>query len=114
MGGLIDRIRSSREFSVELEPGKTLRMRRPLAAHMARFRSGLSLQLLSEYAVGWDGVTEADVLPAGVGGDGRAEFSSEVVYDVLGDKPEWYERVAKGLADEIQAFLDRQAATAKN
>lgn len=114
MAGLIDRIRSGREFSVELEQGKTLRMRRPLAAHMGRFRGGLTLQLLAEYAVGWDGVTEADVLPPGVGGDSKAEFSSDIVFDVLGDKPEWYERAAKRIAEELQAFLDRQAATAKN
>lgn len=114
MGGLLEQIRASREFKVELAPGKALRMRRPLAAHMGRFRGGLTLQLLAEYAVGWEGVTESDVLPPGVGGDSKAEFSSDIVFDVLGDRPEWYERAAKGIADEIKAFLDRQAATAKN
>lgn len=114
MAALLERIRSGREFSVDLAAGKKLRMRRPLQAQMPRFRGGLSLQILSEYAVGWDGITEADVLPPGVGGDAKAEFSQEIVFEVLGDKAEWYEAAANGMANAIKTFLEQQAATAKN
>ena len=66
MAALLDRLRSAREFTVELAPGKRLRMRRPLAAQMPRFRGGFSLELMAEHVVGWEGLTEADLLP-GVG-----------------------------------------------
>lgn len=114
MAGLLERIHAAREFSVEVAPGKKLRLRRPLQAQMPRFRGGISLQIMAEYTVGWEGVTEADVLPPGVGGDGKAEFSQDIVFEVLGDKADWYEAAAKGMADAIKAFLDQQAATAKN
>lgn len=114
MAGLLERIHAGREFSVELAPGKKLRMRRPLQAQMPRFRGGLSLQILAEYAVGWEGVLEADVLPAGVGGDAKAEFSQDIAFEVLGDKADWYEAAAKGMADAIKSFLEQQATTAKN
>ena len=113
MAGLLESESTRASSASKSRPARSFRLRRPLQAQMPRFRGGISLQIMAEYTVGWEGVTEADVLPPGVGGDGKAEFSQDIVFEVLGDKADWYEAAAKGMADAIKAFLDQQAATAK-
>lgn len=113
MAALLDRLRSAREFTVQLAIGKRLRMRRPLAAQMSRFRAGVSLELVAEHVVGWDGITEADLLP-GVGSDSPAAFSPELAAEVLMDRPDWAAPASHELVESIKAWLAKQDAAAKN
>ena len=113
MAALLDRLRSAREFTVELAPGKRLRMRRPLAAQMPRFRGGFSLELMAEHVVGWEGLTEADLLP-GAGRDSPAALPADAAAEVLMDRPDWAAPASHELVESIKAWLAKQDAAAKN
>ena len=89
MASLLEQLRSARTFSVEVLPGqpnKRLRFLRPTAAQMPRLRGGITQELLAEHALPWEGITEADVLPGGIGGDSPAAFDAELLRELLEDR----------------------------
>lgn len=117
MASLLEQLRSARAFSVEVVPGapaKRVRFLRPTAAQMPRFRAGVTHELLAEHALGWEGITEADVLPGGIGGDSSAAFDADLLQELLEDRPEWFRAAAAGMVDQINAWLKRQDDAAKN
>ena len=117
MASLLEQLRSARTFSVEVLPGqpnKRLRFLRPTAAQMPRLRGGITQELLAEHALPWEGITEADVLPGGIGGDSPAAFDAELLRELLEDRPAWFKAAAEGMVDQINAWLERQDSAAKN
>lgn len=111
---LVERLRAAREHSVEVAPGKRVRVRRPLEWEMRRFRAGVTLELVLEYVVGWEGVTEADLLPPGVGGPSAAEFSAEAAREALGDRHDWFNAVCDALVQQMSQYVQQREAAAKN
>jgi hypothetical protein len=114
MSALVAKLQAQREARVEVAPGKYLVIRRPLAAHMHRLRHGVTPDLLCESVVGWDGFKEADLLPAGVGGDMAAEFSPEAVREAVLDRQDWIEAASGKLVEMVERYFADREATAKN
>lgn len=113
MSGLAAKLRAKRESLVTLEPGKTMRIRRPAATRLGQFRH-ITAELAAACCVGWDGITEADLLGAEIGSSDPAPFDTEACLEVLADRREWFAKVCDGLVMAISAFLQAEEAAAKN
>ena len=81
---------------------------------MPRFRAGITTSLLVEHALPWEGLTEADVLPTGVGGDGQVPFDADLLAELLDDRPQWFKVACEGMFQQINAWLKQQDDAAKN
>lgn len=111
---LIAKLQAARESSVEVATGKRLKVRRPLEADMPRFRNGVSVELACECVVGWEGVTEADLLGAAVGASDDVPFDAGVAAETLRDRVDWVEKVSRHVAELITTHIEQRVATAKN
>lgn len=113
MSGWASKARAYREHKVEVLPGKFVRFLRPLEGEMVEFRAGLSLDLVCKQLTGWD-ITEADVLPQGVGSSDLIPFDQEAAREVIGDRSEWYGLIVDKLVEAVTEFYERKAEAAKN
>ncbi len=113
MSGLVDKLRAQREHRVEVLPGKFIRFRRPLEAEMPKFKGGITLDLVVGQLVGWD-LTEADLLPPGVGSSDSAPFSEDAAREVMGDRSAWFGMVVDKLVEVLTEYWERKADIAKN
>ena len=114
MNGLLDKLLQQREISVEVEPGKSLRLRRPAVARLHRFRAGITPELLAEHCIGWTGITEANVLGDAFAPPEPADFDAALVAELLADREQWFEAATAAMT---KAIVDRMAlieATEKN
>lgn len=112
---LIEQLRAQRTGKVEVLPGKGLLVRRPLeATEMPRFRYGITPALVIEFVVGCYGLTEADVLPKGVGADTPLATSPELLAEVLADRPEWVQKACDWLVTAIEKHIAAKGAAEKN
>ena len=111
---LIARLLAQREVRVELEPGKAVILRRPPRAEIGKFTGGITVKLLEEFAVRWEGVTEADVLGKAVGAEDAAPFDQALWGHVVADKPEWFAAAATRLIKAINDHLYAEAAASGN
>jgi hypothetical protein len=121
---LIARLRSKRETWCELDPGKAVQLRRPaetevLTGMLQRTPGGgTTLQVEKAHvcaaAVGWRGITEADLLGAGVGVDDAVPFDAGVWAEVVADRADWLQRAAAHLLDQITKHFEAQDTAAKN
>lgn len=94
---------------------RRVRLLRPPEGHFGQLRrEGLSVDKLVEYTAGWDGFTEADLLPPGVGASSPIEFAHELWAELLNDRADLIKRTAQALMDAVAAHLERKAATAGN
>ncbi len=117
MASVLEKLRSARGFAVPLPVGRDgvrLRFLRPTAMQMPRFRAGITTSLLVEHALPWEGLTEADVLPTGVGGDGQVPFDADLLAELLDDRPQWFKVACEGMFQQINAWLKQQDDAAKN
>lgn len=110
---LIARLRAAREFKVEVEPGKFLKVRRPTEAHMGRYRL-VDAAAAASCVVGWHDITEADVLGPTVGAADKIDFDDDLVLELLLDRGTWAEKVAKAVADAIRRHIDAKGLAEKN
>lgn len=110
---LIAKLRAQREGTVEVEPGVTLRFRRPIDGQMSVMRH-LDAEKVCEQLVGWDGVTEALLLGAAVGSSDPLAFTPELALEVVGDRGEWLVKVSAALVAAVTAFYAQKADAAKN
>lgn len=115
---LIERLLRQRENRLEVAPGKYLRVRRPDAVDAANLSRLRDADRLAEWyaarVVGWEGITEADLLGAKQASDTPADFSERLVLVVLRDRPEWLEALSKHVRDELETHAKAQEAVAKN
>jgi hypothetical protein len=114
MSDLLHKLLQQREVSVEVEPGKHLRLRRPAVARLHRFRSGITPELLAEHCVGWSGVTEADILGTAFAPPEPAEFDAGLVTELLADREQWFEAAAAAMTKAIVDRMAQVETTAKN
>lgn len=105
--------RKYREHQVEVLPGKFIRILRPLEGEMSKFRGGFTLELVCGQITGWD-ITEADILPPGVGSSDPVPFDTEAAIEVIGDRGTWYGLIVDKLVEAINAFMASKAEAAKN
>lgn len=112
---LIEQLRAQRTGRVEVAPGKNLLVRRPLGVtEMGRYFSAPTPELFIAAVVGWDGITQADLLGAAVGASDPAPFSAELAAEALGDRGDWVGKVGEWLAQAIKAHVEERAAETKN
>lgn len=110
---LIAKVLARREFWVDLESGKRVRVRRPAEAEMAAFRR-ITPEMVVSCCVGWEGFTEADVLDPTVGASDPAEFSPELWATVALDRMDWVGTVSDEIVKSIKDHLAKRKDAAKN
>ena len=122
MSRLITQLRAQRQSWVDLAPGKRVQIIRPAESQISEFLrttgNGRSLVVelaqVCKYTVGWDGITEADLLGAAVGACDPVPFDSELWAEVVADRSEWLNRVAIGLSESITNYFNKKAEAEKN
>ena len=111
---LVARMLAKRESWVIVEDGKRLRIRRPPETDLGRFRIGLAVADVAAAVVGWEGITESDILGDDDGSISAAPFSADLCFEVLRDRAEWAGKAAEGVLDAIRAHLDAREDARKN
>lgn len=113
---LIEQLRAQRTGRVEVEPGRVLLVRRPLeVTEMAAFFRGHDPQaLFIRHVVGWEGVTQADLLGAAIGAADPAPFSRELADEVLADKARWVGLAGEWIVEEIKNHIAKRGTETKN
>jgi hypothetical protein len=111
---LINRLLSQRESWLDLEPGKRVKVRRPPELEAVDLRHGVTLEHVTKYVVGWEGITEADLLGATVGSDTVPAFSADVWTIVVTDRMEWFALVRNKIMELVVEHLTAKDAAAKN
>lgn len=111
---LIKRIHAARERKVEVEPGKTITLRRPARYDAILLHRGVSVQTVLACAVDWAGITEADIFGPELAPPDVVPFSVEVFSEVARDRIAWVEKLTEALVAMITAALEAQESAAKN
>jgi hypothetical protein len=105
------RQQAARERWVEVG-GKRYRVRRPLELDVRRLLKGeqeVGEALALEFVVGWEGFTEADLVP-GVGGEDAVEFSAGAYREWIGDRFADLTELARLIWDDFQARQAQRAS----
>lgn len=118
---VLQRLRAARQSWVELEPGKRIQITRPPEADMQDFipRPGESevdrmLRCATKYVVGWEGITEADLLGEALASPEPVKFEPVLWAEVVRDNRDWMMKVVVGLMDVVSAYEKARSESAKN
>lgn len=115
---LLRQIVEARESWVELAPGKRVRIRRPAEAEVPAFAAAKTteevVEAVARHVVGWEGVTQADLLGEAVGASDPAPFSRALWSAVSADRLAWLGSVQAGIIDALNAHHLSVAAVEKN
>jgi hypothetical protein len=111
---IIRRIHAGRERKVEVEPGKTITLRRPARWDALLQHRGVSVDMVLKCAVAWDGITEADIFGPALAPPDLVPFDAAVFAEVARDRIAWCEALAKAMVEMITEALEQAEATAKN
>ena len=110
---LLEKLRTQRERSVEVEPGITLRFRRPIDGHMQVVRN-MTPDTACSLLVGWEGITEAYLLGGAVGSSDAVEFDPELAIEIVGDRGPWLIKLASAIAESVRQFYGLKDDVEKN
>lgn len=113
MSTVLERVRSGREFSVDVGDGLAVRLRRPLHWDLQALHP-LTPEKLARCAVGWSGFTEVQFLGAAVGASDPVPFDAALLAEWLGDRPEVFNDLGEALVKAVQAFEAQKDAAEKN
>lgn len=109
---LIQKIKDGRKFSVSVE-GKTF------SGEVLRYdkliqlsQSGTDADICAACITGWDGVTEADLLPGG--GDKAVSFDKELFAEIIGDRADWWHPIITEILRIGRKRREAQEAAEKN
>ena len=111
---LIRRIQAGRERKVEVEPGKTITLRRPARWDAVLQHRGVSVDMVLKCAVAWDGITEADIFGAALAPPDLVTFDAALFSEVARDRIAWCETLLKAMVEMITEALDSAESAAKN
>ena len=114
LAALIARMDAQRSFWAALPDGKRVQMRRPLETEFGRFRGGVTVEHVAEYACGWEGFTEADLLGPAIGSSDPLPFEPALWARVVRDRVAYVKPAAQEMVKAIDAHLATRATTAKN
>lgn len=114
VAALIARMDEQRARWVDLPDGKRVRVRRPLETEFHRLRAGIGIDHVCEFACGWDGFAEADLLGSAVGSSDALAFAPALWSRVARDRAEYVQPVAQALIDAITEHIAAKAAVEKN
>lgn len=112
MSALGDKLRRAREFKVEVD-GMLLVCRRPSEAEFARLQrdEASGLDIAAEFVIGWEAVTEADLVPSG--GSDPVGFDVDTWREVLGDRHALWQ-AGELIRNRFLEYFDAREARAKN
>lgn len=110
---LIAQLLNQRRSWVALGDGLKVRVLRPAEADMATVLSGSLIDAACQCVDGWDGFTEATLLP-GVGASAQVEFDPELWRTVVSDRTEWIEPIVAHIRERVSQHIQAKAAAAKN
>ena len=116
---LLARLRERREIEVQVGAGKKVTILRPREAEFSEFvgtdgKMFAGVEHVRKYVVGWDGITEADLLGPELGASDPAPFSRELWEEVVSDKLAWLKPVAVALLKAIADHRFSLQETEKN
>lgn len=114
MSKLAAQIRAARDAWCDLGDGKRVKVRRPGEVAFLEMRHGLTPQLAVEQVVDWEGFTEADFLPPGVGSSDVVPFDREAWREYAGDSVIVSGAVFQHLAEAVTAALEAKKAAQGN
>jgi hypothetical protein len=111
MNPLIEKIRKARQTRVTVD-GKTFIVRRPTdkEAHFD-FSGTLQLDLIERMVVGWEGVTEIDLIPSG--DSSSVEFDHDLFVEWIADQPKLWPELTKAITKEYAAHAEKLAEAEK-
>jgi hypothetical protein len=103
MNPLIEKIRKARQTRITVD-GKTFIVRRPKdweAYEISVSSNSRQMDLLERFVEGWEGVTEADLVP---GGDSSpVEFDRELFAEWISDQPKLWPELIEAITKEYAA-----------
>ena len=114
---LIRQIRAKREQWIDLEPGKSVKVRRPTDWEVARDFSNVdrdTMQNVCDYTVDWSGFSEAAMLGADIGSSDPLAFDRDLWREVASDRLDWVSAVAEKLVEFVRASAEARKAAEKN
>ena len=111
---LLARMATQREAWADLGGGKKLQYRRPPEVELPRLIAGVGLEHVIQYACGWEGFTEADLLGAGIGGSDAVPFHRDLWAAYVADNAHDMQAVSQAMAQTVTDYLQRKADVAKN
>lgn len=114
MAALIARMDAQRTRWAQLPGGRRVQFRRPLETEFGKFRHGVTVDHLAEYACGWEGFTEADLLGAAIGSSDAVPFSPELWGRLVRDRLDYVTPVAQAIVAAVTDHLASRDAAAKN
>lgn len=114
LAALIARMDAQRTRWATLPGGRRVQFRRPLETEFGRFRQGVTVEHLAEYACGWEGFTEADLLGAAIGSSDPVPFSPELWGRLVRDRLDYVAPMAQAIVDAVTEHLASRDAAAKN
>lgn len=111
MSALADKIRKARETRVPCGQ-HTFIVRRPTSLQITEWSRTRDVLALLEYVVGWDGVTEADLV---VGGDPHPlPFDRDAFIEWVSDKPALFSTITSAIISAVEAHTATLQAAEKN
>lgn len=118
---LVAQLAAQRQRKVDVEEGKTVTIDTPSQFCASRIVDQLRAgdgDGLSETIGGlfrdWDGFTEADILGAAVGGDGKAPADARLLKVLLSDRPEWLTKLSMAAIELATEAHKKTQATSGN
>lgn len=112
MSNLGERMRKAREFTREVG-GIKLVMRRPSRMEYARYQADKVpiVELAKRYVIGWEGVTEADLVPSG--GSDVVAFDADAWHELLAERQDLWS-VGEIIEQEFWSHWDKAEERAGN
>ena len=108
-------MRKAREIKAEID-GHTFFARRPTDAEASQlFQDGLHgnrVHVSRVFVVGWEGVTEADVVPSG--GSSPVPFDKAVWREWCDDSPDFWEPIYTAVMEAYELHCNKRKDAAKN
>ena len=111
---LIRKMQQARERVLELPNGKRVTLRMPLQTQYFRVFKLPPEELVAQLVVGWDGVTEADLLGDGVGASDAVPFSAEVAVQWLCEQPGCVSLIISKALEVVNSKTRQTAEDEKN
>lgn len=108
---LINQLRKARETKVPAG-GFTFTVRRPTDTEFLEHRELRVFEIAQEYVIGWEGVTEADIVKGG--GEDPVPFNRDLWREWCADRPDLWEPLFEAVLTAYEQHAEARKAAAKN
>jgi hypothetical protein len=106
MSSLIEKIRKARQTRVTVY-GKTFIVRRPTdkEAYAMSASKSEQMDLLENFVIGWEGITELDLIPSG---DAiPVEFDHDLFVEWVADQPKYWGELTAAITKEYTTHAEK-------